>query len=64
MDKSKKKSIIGWNWGAYSFEEEGFKFEVDDAKCFNLPYSGINLATANNTHEVAIEMNLDKVKGE
>lgn len=62
MEKGKKKSIIGWNWGTYSFEEEAFKFEVNDEKCFNLPYSGISLATANNAHEVAVEMNLDKVK--
>jgi len=61
MESSKKKSIIGWNWGTYTFEEDGFRFDVKEAKCFKLPYSGVNLATATNTNEVAIEMNLDNV---
>jgi len=57
MESSDKKSIIGWNWGTYTFEEDNFRFDVKGDRCFNLPYSGINLASATNQNEVAIEMN-------
>jgi hypothetical protein len=64
MENQERTSIIGWNWGYYTFEDDNFKFNVKGAKCFSLPYSGINLATATNKNEVAIELDIDQVKDE
>jgi hypothetical protein len=40
------------------------RFDVKGASSFGLPYSNINLATATNKNEVAIELDLDHVKEE
>jgi hypothetical protein len=64
MESKDRKSIIGWNWGSYTLEEEDFRFDVKGAPCFNLPYSSIILASAANKNEVAIELDIDHVKEE
>ena len=45
-------------------EEEEFNFDVKGSHCFSLPYSLINLVTATNNNEVAIELGMDNVKDE
>jgi len=62
MDKAERRSIIGWNWGYYTLEDDDFRFDVKGAHCFSFPYTGINLATATNKNEVAIELDIDHVK--
>lgn len=64
MESKERKSIIGWNWGYYTLEDDNFRFDVKGNHCFSLPYSNINLASATNKNEVAIEMDLDHVKDE
>lgn len=64
MESSDRKSIIGWNWGYYYLDEDNFRFDVKGAKCFSLPYTGINLATCNNKNEVAVELDVDDVNDE
>jgi hypothetical protein len=64
MESQNRTSIIGWNWGYYTLEDDNFRFDVKGSKCFGLPYSGINLATATNKNEVAIELDIDHVKDE
>lgn len=64
MEKGEKPSLIGWNWGDYTLEENNFRFDVKGAKCFSLPYAGISLASATSNNEVTVEMNLDNVEDE
>lgn len=64
MESSDRKSIIGWNWGTFKFDDDEFKFDVKGVKCLSLPYSTINFANATNKNEVAVELDIDHVKEE
>jgi len=50
-----EKAVKGWNWGYYQLEEDNFVFNVNQQRCFTIPYKDIAVANASGKNEVALE---------
>ena len=55
-----KRCTLGWNWGHYDLNDEGFIFKVNNTEWFTLPYKAISVANPNGKNEVAIELTHDQ----